>query len=265
MTDEFGERTLPPTERRRREARARGDVARSSQLVAAGVLLVSMISLRFMAPRIVTDLASLLRDGFEAEQVTEMSSNLVRDQIQMMSVRLVTSVLSVLLIGVVAALAINLLQTGLMWNPDRIMPQFARLAPSTQWSRWTSAGSWLSLVGVSGRIFVMLLAMVAFSSTRLGRLQVLATAGPSEMIVIAAQLISELGVILALVLFSLAMVDYGWQFWQREQRLKMTVEEMRRERRESEADPRWKKARAQIVTNTSSIGETSSTEAIRAV
>jgi len=38
-TDEFGERTEQPTDRRRTQARERGNVARSVDLTAAGLLL----------------------------------------------------------------------------------------------------------------------------------------------------------------------------------------------------------------------------------
>jgi len=75
----------------------------------------------------------------------------------------------------------------------------------------------------------------------------LAQGEPAELLGFAARTLVELGLMLALALFVLALFDYGWQFWRYEQSLMMTIEELRREQREDAVDPRLKRARGEIA------------------
>src|ERR1700679_1084011 len=58
-TDEFGERTEQPTERRRTEAREQGNVARSRDLTAAGLMLGAAIVFSMLMVPLCQSLAGL--------------------------------------------------------------------------------------------------------------------------------------------------------------------------------------------------------------
>ena len=60
-TDEFGERTEQPTERRRTQARGRGNVARSVDLTAAGLLLGAAVAFYMLAIPLCRTLADMTR------------------------------------------------------------------------------------------------------------------------------------------------------------------------------------------------------------
>ena len=61
-----------------------------------------------------------------------------------------------------------------------------------------------------------------------------------------AQILYEIGLILAVVIFVLALIDYVWQRWRHEQDIKMTKEEVKEELRRMEGDPVIKQRRRKM-------------------
>ena len=61
MPEDVGDRTEPPTPRRRQEARSKGEVARSQDLSAATLLLASIITLYFLGPGLWTWMLSIMQ------------------------------------------------------------------------------------------------------------------------------------------------------------------------------------------------------------
>ena len=242
MSDDFGDRTQKPTERRRREARARGEVARSADLVAASVLLVTMAALWWLGPQLVEVLARAMRDGLMSASRLPVTAESVAQSMTLLAMRLAVGVVPLLLIAVAAATLGSLVQTGFLWTPAVLMPKFERLG------RWTSANSWVTLGAGFVKLTVLIAVLIAFVRARLPAAGPLTQGEPAELLAFAARTIAELGLLLSLSLFVLALLDYGWQFWRHEQSLMMTVEELRREQREDSIDPRMKRVRSELAT-----------------
>lgn len=252
MTDASGERTQPPTERRRREARARGDVARSSDLVAASVLLVAVASLWWLGPDLTAMLARTLREGLSASAPMDLSVESASRMMTLLSVRVLSGVIPVLLITLAAAALGSLVQTGFLWTPARLLPKFERLDPMQGLSRCVSWTSWFNVAMGLGKLLVLLAVLIGFVRIRLSSAGPLVQVEPEALLGLAARMLGELGLYLAVTLFVLALADYGWQFWRHEQSLMMTVEEVRREQREESIDPQLKRARNSLAAEAAS-------------
>ena len=119
MSDDFGDRTQQPTERRRREARARGEVARSAELVAASVLLMTTAALWWLGPQVADALARALRDGLSSVPPSSLTAETVAQTMTLLATRLAVGVVPLLLIALAAAALGSLVQTGFLWTPDR--------------------------------------------------------------------------------------------------------------------------------------------------
>ena len=224
MFDDSSERTLPPTERRRREAKERGQVARSPELTAAAVLLASGFTLQFLAASAAGTFADLMRSTI---------SNVSTDNLSLGGWSSLFGQIFLSVLGPILAMAFlfgllaSLIQTGLIWAPATIAPRIR-----------TGAGQWGErAVWSLGRI--VLLCALGFISWRFllthqWQLRSLATAPATSMLIEPSRLIGQLCVQLALCLVVFALIDYGARYWRNEQRLKMTVEEARQEQREAE-------------------------------
>ena len=246
-TADFGERTQPPTERRRREARARGAVARSTDLVAALVLLAAMAALWWLGPGVARHLAGTMRDGLSSAPALPITIEVAASTLTFVAQRLALAAGPLLLIVVGAAALSSLMQTGFLWTPSLALPTWERLDPANGLGRWMSLSTWVAMAMGLIKLATLLVVLMAFARVRLSRWEAFTTSEPEEMLSLLARSLGELGLLLALTLFGLALLDYGFQFWRHEQSLLMTVEEVRREQREESLDPRLKRRRDDLA------------------
>ena len=240
MFDQDADRTLPPTERHRREARLRGEVARSPEFASAITLLAGSALLCWLAPGWATQLAELTRESLRTPQTSGLSIPFVTVLTQRIGQVLGTIGLVASVVVCASVLVANVAQAGWIWMPAAIAPRW-RFRGLTSWERCLESAGWILrtlLVTCVGWFFV---------SSRQSQLLALAMGEPTVIFVRSAQLIGELFLQLSIGLLVFAVVDYGFRFWQHEQRLKMTVEERRREQLDDQVDPRIKQRRAEAV------------------
>src|SRR5690606_18247862 len=118
MAEDFDDRTEAPTERRRAEARERGNVAKSVDLSAAALMLAAAAAVLALAPPIGRQLSEFT--------VAVLSSVSVRmDQGRALAISnetlavLAASTAPVLLLAGLVTLGANLAQVGVLFAPDR--------------------------------------------------------------------------------------------------------------------------------------------------
>ncbi len=240
MFDQDADRTLPPTERHRREARSRGEVARSPELTSAITMLAGSAIIWWLAPGWAFQLAELMRDSLKTPQTSGLSIPFVTVLTQRIGQVFATILLTGGVIVCATALIANITQTGWIWMPAAIAPRWRFRAP-VSWERCLESAGWIL------RLCLLTCVVWFFVSSRQSQFLALAVSEPTVMFVRSAHLIGELCLQLSTCLVLLAVVDYGFRFWQHEQRLKMTVEERRREQLDDQVDPRIKQRRAEVV------------------
>ena len=246
-TDDIGERTQRPTERRRREARARGEVARSSDLVGALVLLFASLGIWWLGPGMGSELAGMMRSTLSSQPPASINEHLVAEHFLHLATRLGTVILPILFMIAAAAATASLVQTGFIWTPTAVLPQLQRLDMARGFGRWWSMSTWFGLILSIIRLAILFGVLLTYLRVRLLSADPLVTGSPSVIYSITMTLIGELAIVLSLSLVILAIADYGYQFWQAERRLMMTVEEVRREQREDEANPHLKRRRKELA------------------
>ncbi len=265
FTDDPSDRTQPPTERRRREARARGEVARSADLVAALVLLGAMAGLWWQGPVLADKLARLVREGLSAAPPHDVTIDGAVHLFAAVAHRVMLATAPILLVVVAAAAVANLMQTGWLWVPQALLPRTERLDPARGLSRWMSLNSWFGLGSGLAKLVVLTAVFMAFVRVRMASSGPLALGEPSILLSLPARWLGELGLFLSLSLVGLAVLDYGFQFWRDERSLMVTVEERRREQREDEGDPKLKRQRRDLATSRSNSPQRQPVDGIRPV
>ncbi|MBE6428152.1 MAG: EscU/YscU/HrcU family type III secretion system export apparatus switch protein [Planctomycetaceae bacterium] len=228
------DRTFDPTPRHRQKMRAKGETALSRDLVSASMLLSGMLIFwgvgEFLGSVPIQFAESAWSDG----AVLEMTPELFLQKWNFWIWTALFLVIPFLAMIPITVVLVSLIQTRFLFLPSKLSPQWKNLNPLTGLSRIFSLDS-LVVVGF-GLLKITLVAsfimwMVFRQLPQFGNLCRLEF---HEAILRMKGLILGTGLQISLVLFCLALADYGWQFYRHKQRLKMTFEELREEIRQQE-------------------------------
>ncbi len=237
MPDDTGERTEPPTPRRREEARDEGQVAKSQDLPAAVMLLGGMIALNVLGQNILRKLLEGLGFFFGSTGPVPVTTSQV-PELAVAALRMLAGIsLPVMAILLVLGIVVNLAQTGLLFSFKPLQPKLSKLNPISGAKRLVSARSAVRLV--LSVLKMLVVAAVAYLTIRSQLTQIVFGMGLDHwaMFALAADLVFTLALRMGLVLLILGILDYIWQRYKHEQDLKMTKEEVKEEMRRMEGDP----------------------------
>lgn len=241
--DEGGDRTEQPTPRRREEARDEGQIARSADLTAAIALLAGLLLLKTLGGQMMGKLLGLTQALGHAPGIAATD---LLPWITRVGTAAAEALLPFLALLVVITAAGTAAQAGLLLTWKRLTPKPERVSPVSGFKRLVSADAISRLaLGLLKIAFVVGVAYITIAG-RIG--DVLSTGGlhPAGVFGLSAAVLWDLAVRLALVLLVLGVIDYLFQRWRLERRLRMTKQEVRDELKRMEGDPLVKQRRRQI-------------------
>lgn len=238
MADETsGDKTEPATGYRRSEARKKGKVARSADVVGAAVLMTGLLLLWATGPAIVGSLTSLYRDllgGLARPDLDYTSTTtLFRDTIYRAMLPIAPVMVGMAAVG----LAANFAQVGFVMTHEAMAPDLQRFDPVSGMGRLFS---FRSVAGLGVSFLKMGAVLIVGWFTVRACLPQLTGLGQSTPQGIATSIIAataDLALRTALVLVAIAVLDYAYQRWQYERDLRMSKEEAKEENRMLEGDP----------------------------
>jgi flagellar biosynthesis protein FlhB len=236
-TDEFGERTEQPTERRRTQARERGNVARSVDLTAAGLMLGAATVFYMLAVPLARTLAGLTASLLRAAGRQRLDQSDVVEEFRSILQVVAPSLLAVLLTMMLTAFVWNVVQVGILIAPEALQPQFGRINPISGFRRIFSLTSIMRLAVSLAKLAVVVGIAVWSIGSLLPQVAQLIGVAPGATLVFMEGAMVRLAFQLSAALVFLAVLDFLFQRWRLEQDLKMTRQEIRDEMKEMEGDP----------------------------
>jgi flagellar biosynthesis protein FlhB len=229
------ERTESPTTKRREDARLDGMVAMSREVPQAALLGTFALFFWMMGQFSLGRLEVLWKNSLAQMTQTELTPNIV------LSVFLNDSMLMLPAVGVLFALvfavglASTMGQVGIVLTPLRF--HFERLDPITGFGRILSMDGLAELVKAIFKMVVIGYVTYVTLQDEMANLLAIGRLPLPAIFSYTFGLLSTLLIRAAMALVILAVLDYLYQRWSHEQRLKMTKQEMREELRQTEGDP----------------------------
>lgn len=228
-----GARTEPPTPRRLREARRRGEVARSAELGAAAALAGGVVGLALLGGEIVSDLGRAVRAALAPGAWAADPAAALRDGGALV---LRLAVPPAACAACAAALA-GAVQTGFSFSLEAARPRLGRLALGRGLARLVSADeagrAALSVV----RAAVLVLVLAGWWRGAARALVALPRAAAPAALAGALPLLGALALRLAAALALVGAASLALERRRLHRALRMTRDEVRREVREDEGDP----------------------------
>lgn len=232
-----GEKTEPATPRRREEVRKKGQVAKSSEVSTAVIVLAGFLLTDALQPFFMQRSQALMSRFLNTAHEWDGSPSGLQALLLAALMDGVIIVLPVLAGLLVFAFASQVVQVGFMASGESIVPKLSRINPIEGFKRIFSKRAAveflksLAKIGFVAFIVYQQLQRAAFWVPGLGLADIRH----------AFQLVGEtaisMGTRVGVFLLVIAAADYLYQRWEFEQSIMMSKEEIREELRQTEGDP----------------------------
>ena len=235
-------KTEKPTGKRRGEARQKGQVARSADLNSTIVLLGAVAGLAIAGPMVLQRLATVVTHGIalagDPTNATDGLSGVAGWGLGAFA-------------RAVAPIPLVCLGAGLLANVLQVRPTIAKKALKADFKRLDPKNGLKRIFGKDGYFEVgkalvklTLIGAVAFWAVwpKLRDMSTLVGLPPYGMLLMASKLVVGIGFKIGGALLLVALGDYFWQRRRVEDSLKMSKDEVKQERRQSDVAPEIKGA-----------------------
>ena len=231
------EKTEQATSKRRQDAREKGQVAKSRELASVAVLGACLVYFYFGASAIATRLMELMRTSFRKSGQMTISTDTIQPLLIDLLFQTFALLAPFLLVAIIAGLMINILQVGFLFSSEAITPKFSKIDPIKGLQRLFSLRSLVELV--KSLLKMAIIGFVAYLtiSDESPKLPPLMDLGVSDILRYMGEVSFKIMCSTCFVLVILAVLDYGYQKWEHEKSLKMSLKEIKEENRQTEGDP----------------------------
>jgi flagellar biosynthetic protein FlhB len=242
------ERTEDPTPRRLRQAREEGNVARSTDLTAALMLLAAIVLMYALGSRLFEAMVAVLhrllssQDAVNPTRADDLSS-IGGYLLNLFGWTLLPLLIAIAFVGILVAGG----QTGLMLTAKPMAPKFSRINPLSGVKRLVDARAAIRLVMSLGKVAIISAVATIIIMNEVDALAAL----PLMTIGAATAAIAKMNFLLALklaaLLVVLALLDFWFQKVQHTKDMRMTKQEVRQEMKDMDGDPTMKQRRARVA------------------
>ena len=234
------ERTEQPTQRRLRKARQKGNLPQSQELMAIVSLVMLVAAVGLSARPLMRWFTSEVKHGMSCENSVFSDASAFMDFIGGKTVDLmivICPILGALFVGsVMAGVAIG----GPNFSPEAISLKFGQLNPVEGFSKLVNGRSFVRLLASIFKLLFVSLIVWFYLESKLNTLAGLRWVWSGQMLSVVARVTLGLLMRVCAALLFIALVDAFYQKWKYIQELKMTRQEVKHERKETEGSPEVK-------------------------
>jgi flagellar biosynthetic protein FlhB len=235
-----------PTEKRLRESREKGQIARSRELNTLAIMLAGAGGLLAFGGSLGSALLSIMSGNFS------LSREVIMDERSMMIWLLasgkvaVDAVLPLFLALLIASIVGPIALGGWLFSAKAMAPKMSRMNPLAGLKRMFSTKALVELLKALAKFTLVLAVALAVLSANVDDLLAMAHEPLQSAILHAAQVVGWSALWMACGLVLIAAVDVPFQLWDNKQKLMMTKQEVRDEYKDSEGKPEVKQRIRQL-------------------
>jgi flagellar biosynthetic protein FlhB len=233
-----GEKTEKATPKKRQDSRKKGQVLKSQDVTSA-ILLLSVFLFLFFA-------AGFMRDRFfvffhqaftEYLTLPKLDEDLAMIIYSDVMIQMAFILLPIMLIAVVAGIAGNLFQFGLLLTAEPLKMDLKKLDPIKGLKRIFSIRAIIELMKSILKISFIGTVTTLIVMTNIDKVLGLAFKSPWDTLTTIGQLAALMGITAAFVLLFISILDFMYQKFDYEKNLRMSKQDIKDEYKNSEGDP----------------------------
>jgi flagellar biosynthetic protein FlhB len=238
-----GEKTEKATSKKREDARDKGNVLKSTEIITALILLTSFFTIRTLAGFIYKQMSGFLIRVISEHSIAQdnFTLNGLYDLFLDGLAAFILTVGPILAVVLLTAFIANVAQVGFHFSTEAISFKPNKINPINGFKRMFSMKNTVNLL--KSLLKVLIVGMLAYTYIRGkldGILMMLRVSDIFAIVKMGIDLVFGLAFQICVALLILAFFDYGYQWWQYEKDLKMTKQEVKEEYKQMEGDPKIK-------------------------
>ena len=234
------EKTEQPTPKRLRKAREKGQVAQSQELPAAVSIVVLVLVLVLFAPTLLQWFTIQMKQGLSGQTGVFADS---RAFIKFLNTIIISSIWA--MCPILAALFVGsalscITVSGLNFAPEALTLKFDAVNPIKGFGKLFNVKSLVKL-GISiAKLLLVSIIVWVYLRNRIDALAAIRWAWSGQIIVAISKIILGMLIRVCIALMAIATIDVIFQKWKHTQELKMTKQELKQERKETDGSPEVK-------------------------
>ena len=240
------DKTEDPTEKRKKDSREKGEIARSKELNTLAIMLAGSAGLLIFGGALAQDMMELMRYNFSLSRYVLLNPDSMGAFLLHSGKIALIALQPVLLTLLIAALVGPISLGGWLFAAGSLAPKFSRMNPAAGIKRMFSAKALVELLKALAKFFIILIVALLVLKSDIDDLLRIAHE-PLELAVIhSLQVVGWSALWMACGLILIAAVDVPVQLWESHQKLLMTKQEVRDEHKDQEGRPEVKQRIRQV-------------------
>ncbi len=241
MAEDSGSKTEKASPKKRRDQRKEGNVFQSKDVVTVVTLFGAFYVLKMLFPGIYQTTRDFMVRFIEySGSVTDYSLGTVKQYTVLFAMTVVRTILPLLLICVVLAVLATGIQTKFLFSGKSARPKFSRLNPLQGIKKLFSLQNLVELL--KSILKVAVLVAVLYTMLKDDMVQVVRTMDMDVLHsgIFMLNLVVSMLLRVAIIFLVIAALDFMYQWWDYERKLKMTKQEVKEEYKQTEGNPEIK-------------------------
>jgi len=240
-----GTKTEQATPKKLRDARKKGDIAKSREITNTLLLLFGIVLFWQLGPMIGARLQNFTTLALEMSLVAD-HQNL--NSIGTEAIKLLLSICAMIVIPMaIFGVLTEFLQTGALFALDKVKPKLSNLSPISGVKRMFSADSFFELLKSIAKILVIIVIAIFTAVKVLPDAMNLQQSVPvSFAYLLGSQTVMLIGWAMG-IFAAIALLDLCYQKYSHSKKMMMSLQDIKQEFKSSEGDPQVKSQRQQLA------------------
>jgi flagellar biosynthetic protein FlhB len=234
------EKTHHPTFRKLQKARQRGQLPQSQELMSVATLLVLVAMVTLLGPSLTKWFIVQIKHGLSCENVVFSDTEAFMAFINGKIIDLILVILPVIAALFVGAVLAGVAISGFNFAPGAIELKFNALNPVTGFGNLVNVRSFVKLLTSILKLLCVSLVVWFYIRSRLDVFAKLRWTWSTQILAVTAKLILGLLIRVGVVMLIIAIGDAIFQKWKYIHDLKMTRQEVKQDRKDTEGSPEVK-------------------------
>ncbi|AZG87400.1 flagellar biosynthesis protein FlhB [Pseudomonas syringae pv. pisi str. PP1] len=240
------DKTEDPTEKKVKDSRADGQIARSKELTTLVVMLMGAGGLLMFGSDIALMMSELMRDNFTISRETLMDQSYMGKALLSSGMHALVVVLPFLIAMLVAALVGPIMLGGWLFATKSLMPKFSRMNPAAGLKRMFSPHALVELLKSFGKFLITLAVALVVLNNERKDLVAIAHEPLEQAMIHSLVVVGWSSFWMACGLIFIAAADVPFVLYEAHKKLLMTKQEVRDEHKNSEGSPEVKQRIRQL-------------------